>query len=116
MVRASVACGPLLQWLVSQVSYSEILAKVAPLRSEVESLEAEGAGLADRFAAAAAEAAALEGTISQLKLDYAASIAEREAIKVPCGACLSPPPPLLSPVRAGGRTGRRRGRRATGPE
>ncbi|RZK30033.1 MAG: hypothetical protein EOO63_07745, partial [Hymenobacter sp.] len=37
--RASRACGPLVQWVIAQVRFSEILDKVEPLRQEVASLE-----------------------------------------------------------------------------
>lgn len=37
--KASQACGPLVKWLDAQMSYSEILDKVKPLREKVEQLE-----------------------------------------------------------------------------
>ncbi|KAL5116500.1 dynein heavy chain [Pleosporales sp. CAS-2024a] len=39
--RASKACGPLVQWVSAQVTYSEILNKVEPLRNELDSLGAK---------------------------------------------------------------------------
>jgi len=37
--RASKACGPLVSWIIAQLTYSEILGRVQPLRQEVEDLE-----------------------------------------------------------------------------
>lgn len=39
--RASVACGPMIKWLKSQILYSSILSKVDPLKKEMESLSKE---------------------------------------------------------------------------
>jgi dynein heavy chain 1 len=38
--RASRACGPLVEWVIAQVGYSDILDRVAPLRKQVAELEA----------------------------------------------------------------------------
>ncbi|KAH6659609.1 dynein heavy chain [Truncatella angustata] len=40
-MNASSACGPLLQWAVAQITYSDLLEKIGPLRSEVEQLESQ---------------------------------------------------------------------------
>ena len=39
--RASKACGPLLQWLLSQIKCAEISAQIQPLRNEISRLTAE---------------------------------------------------------------------------
>ena len=79
--RASKACGPLVQWVVAQVDYSEILDRVGPLREEVSQLEE--AALQTR-----AEAKAIENTLMELeesiatyKSEYASLIRQTEAIK-----------------------------------
>ena len=79
--RASKACGPLVQWVLAQVNYSEILDRVGPLRAEVEELE-------DKAMQTKAEAKAIENTIAKLedsiaqyKTEYAALISETQAIK-----------------------------------
>jgi dynein heavy chain 1 len=37
--RASLACGPLVKWSIAQISYSDVLRKVEPLRDELRNLE-----------------------------------------------------------------------------
>ena len=39
VTRASTACGPLYQWVHSQINFSAIAQRVAPLREEVASLQ-----------------------------------------------------------------------------
>lgn len=79
--RASKACGPLVQWVEAQVTYSEILDRVGPLRNEVDALEEQALNTK-------AEAKAVENTINNLessiatyKTEYAALISETQAIK-----------------------------------
>ena len=79
--RASKACGPLVQWVDAQVSYSEILDRVGPLREEVDQLE-------EQALQTKAEAQAIENTINDLersidtyKSEYAVLISETQAIK-----------------------------------
>lgn len=79
--RASKACGPLVQWVVAQVSYSEILDKVGPLRQEVDALERD-AILARKKANAMVEMIReIEESIIQYKADYADLISETQTIK-----------------------------------
>ncbi|KAK4543545.1 hypothetical protein LTR36_005440 [Oleoguttula mirabilis] len=79
--RASKACGPLVQWVEAQVTYSEILDRVGPLREEVSQLEEEALQTK-------AEAKMIENTLSDLersiatyKTEYASLISQTEAIK-----------------------------------
>lgn len=79
--RASKACGPLVQWVEAQVTYSEILDRVGPLREEVAQLEEEALQTK-------AEAKMIENTLTDLersiatyKIEYAALISQTEAIK-----------------------------------
>lgn len=37
--RASIACGPLIKWAIAQLNYADMLKKVDPLRSELQTLE-----------------------------------------------------------------------------
>jgi len=37
--RASTACGPLVKWVISQISFSAVLNSVAPMEKELKSLE-----------------------------------------------------------------------------
>ncbi|CRK32623.1 hypothetical protein BN1708_019042, partial [Verticillium longisporum] len=62
--RASKACGPLVQWVEAQVTYSEILDRVGPLRNEVEQLE-------EQALQTKAEAKAVENTINALESSIA---------------------------------------------
>ncbi|CCG82670.1 Dynein heavy chain [Taphrina deformans PYCC 5710] len=79
--RASKACGPLVQWVVAQVSYSEILDQVGPLREEVASLEAEAILNKKKANAMMDMIRELEDSIAQYKVEYAELIAETQAIK-----------------------------------
>lgn len=80
--RASKACGPLVLWVEAQVNYSEILARVGPLREEVSELE-------EQALQTKAEAQAIENTILRLeqsianyKTEYAELISESQSIKI----------------------------------
>ncbi|BEJ00458.1 hypothetical protein CcaverHIS631_0503150 [Cutaneotrichosporon cavernicola] len=79
--RASRACGPLVQWVISQVRYSEMLDKVEPLRIEVHNLSEEldatkaGAKLAED------KTVELEEKIKQYREEYAKLISEESAIR-----------------------------------
>ncbi|KAI9891081.1 MAG: Dynein heavy chain, cytoplasmic [Vezdaea aestivalis] len=83
--RASKACGPLVQWVEAQVTYSEILDRVGPLRDEVGKLE-------EQALQTKAEAQAIENTINNLessiakyKSEYAELISQTQAIKSEMG-------------------------------
>lgn len=39
--RASMACGPMVKWAIAQISYSDMLKRVEPLREELRSLEVQ---------------------------------------------------------------------------
>ena len=38
--RASKACGPLVKWVIAQISYADMLQQIGPLRQELGDLEA----------------------------------------------------------------------------
>ena len=79
--RASRACGPLVQWVISQVRYSEILDKVAPLRDEVASLEEQAETTKHQAQIVQETVVELETSIAQYKEEYALLISETQAIK-----------------------------------
>jgi dynein heavy chain 1 len=78
---ASRACGPLAEWVIAQVFYSDILDRVAPLRQQVESLEAAAKTLVEQQRELQATVKALETSIARYKDEYAALISETERIK-----------------------------------
>lgn len=79
--RASRACGPLVQWVIAQVRFSEILDKVEPLRAEVSSLEKQAQTTKQQATVVMDTVAGLEASIAQYKEEYALLISETQAIK-----------------------------------
>ncbi|WVQ73635.1 hypothetical protein IAR50_003215 [Cryptococcus sp. DSM 104548] len=79
--RASRACGPLVQWVIAQVRFSEILDKVAPLRQEVASLEKQAEATKQQAQVAMDTVTELEASIAQYKDEYASLISETQSIK-----------------------------------
>lgn len=79
--RASRACGPLVQWVIAQVRFSEILDKVAPLRQEVADLEHQAEATKEQATVVADTLAELEESIARYKDEYAFLISETQAIK-----------------------------------
>ncbi|WVN87983.1 uncharacterized protein L203_103180 [Cryptococcus depauperatus CBS 7841] len=79
--RASRACGPLVQWVIAQVRFSEILDKVAPLRQEVASLEQQAEATKQQVQIAMDTVTELEASIARYKEEYAFLISETQAIK-----------------------------------
>jgi dynein heavy chain 1 len=78
--RASKACGPLYKWVVSQLTYTEILKKIQPLRNEVALLEERSSGLRESYHKAKETIDALEVRIENYKQEYAALINEAQII------------------------------------
>ncbi|KAJ2976789.1 hypothetical protein NQ176_g4738 [Zarea fungicola] len=79
--RASKACGPLVQWVTAQVSYSDILDRVGPLKEEVAQLEEQALQTKANAKAVEGNIAELEFSINTYKTEYAALISETQAIK-----------------------------------
>lgn len=79
--RASKACGPLAKWVMAQVSFSDILDRVGPLRAEVDSLENQAQETKDQAKHIVEMIGQLEESISRYKDEYAALISETQAIK-----------------------------------
>lgn len=80
--RASKACGPLLQWVIAQLKYYNILEQVGPLREEVRYLEQTATKSKAQLIAIAEMIAELEDSIKSYKLQYSELIREGELIKV----------------------------------
>ncbi|WVQ81477.1 hypothetical protein IAT38_003601 [Cryptococcus sp. DSM 104549] len=79
--RASRACGPLVQWVIAQVRFSEILDKVAPLRQEVASLEEQAENTKKQAQVVMETVSELEASIARYKDEYALLISETQSIK-----------------------------------
>ena len=79
--RASKACGPLVQWVEAQVTYSDILDRVGPLREEVHRLADEATHTKATAQANQNKLADLEQSIATYKTEYATLISQTEAIK-----------------------------------
>lgn len=79
--RASKACGPLLQWVEAQVTYSSILERVGPLREEVYTLEEEANKTKAQAQAIIDMIGELEQSIEKFKDNYAVLITDTQAIK-----------------------------------
>ena len=79
--RASKACGPLVQWVEAQVTYSEILDRVGPLKKEVTQLREEALQTRAEAQMIKDTLAELETSIATYKTEYAALISQTEAIK-----------------------------------
>jgi dynein heavy chain 1 len=79
--RASKACGPLVSWIIAQISYSDILSRIKPLRQEVESLETAANELKAKQEEMERTISELEQSINQYKEEYAVLISETQAIK-----------------------------------
>ncbi|KAI9204677.1 dynein heavy chain [Polychytrium aggregatum] len=79
--RASKACGPLVQWVIAQVTYSKILERVAPLRNELADLvkDAEKAKISAKTIQDMIQE--LEEKIARYKDEYAVLISETQALK-----------------------------------
>lgn len=79
--RASKACGPLVNWVMAQVSYATILEKVGPLRNELKTLEASAAATEIKAAETNAMIEELETSIHVYKEEYAVLISEVQTLK-----------------------------------
>ncbi|KAJ1517337.1 hypothetical protein HMI55_000021, partial [Coelomomyces lativittatus] len=79
--HASKACGPLVQWVIAQVTYSEILNKVGPLREEVKSLEQVATMTKSKMKSMDEMVVELEKSIALYKDEYAVLISEIQNLK-----------------------------------
>ncbi|ODM96402.1 Dynein heavy chain, cytoplasmic [Orchesella cincta] len=79
--RASLACGPLVKWAIAQLSYSEALKKVEPLREELRSLQNAAQTNQAEAQQVTDDIERLERQIIGYKEEYALLIAQAQAIK-----------------------------------
>lgn len=79
--RASKACGPLAEWVIAQVRFSEILDRIEPLRAEVQSLEEQAGSTKQQAVTIIDMIKELESSIKRYKQEYALLISETQAIK-----------------------------------
>ncbi|KAI6221986.1 Dynein heavy chain, cytoplasmic [Aphelenchoides besseyi] len=79
--RASIACGPMVKWVKSQILYSRILGKVEPLRQELKRLENDRDVKTKKFNDMADVIKSLEQSIAAYTEEYAQLIAQAESIK-----------------------------------
>ncbi|GIQ79820.1 dynein heavy chain [Kipferlia bialata] len=79
--RASHAAGPMVKWVKSQLLYGEIIVQVAPLRKEVEELEAEAATMQAQYDAVASELKAVDEEIEVYSLEYKDLVRRQEHVK-----------------------------------
>ncbi|KAJ3273119.1 hypothetical protein HDV01_004758 [Terramyces sp. JEL0728] len=79
--RASKACGPLVQWVIAQVSFASILEKVEPLRAEVQQLEESASETKEKAREMEALIVKLEKSINVYKDEYAVLISEVHSLK-----------------------------------
>ncbi|KAH0477442.1 MAG: hypothetical protein KVP17_003594 [Porospora cf. gigantea B] len=81
IMRASKAAGPLAKWVESSVSYQTILLKVAPLREEINDLEAATIKNEKKFRQTKDLLADLERQLVEYKSEYAELISQVQRIK-----------------------------------
>jgi dynein heavy chain 1, cytosolic len=79
--RASKACGPLVNWVIAQVGYADILEKVGPLREELVALEDSANSTELEAENNQNLVAKLESSIAIYKEEYAVLISEAQALK-----------------------------------
>jgi dynein heavy chain 1 len=79
--KASQACGPLVLWVQSQLDYAEILSQVEPLSRELKELEQNAVVLTNQQQEMQKMVSELESRIAKYKDEYAALVAQAEAIR-----------------------------------
>ncbi|RIA96574.1 dynein heavy chain [Glomus cerebriforme] len=79
--KASKACGPLVKWAIAQVTYSEILDRVGPLRNEVSELEQAQESSKLKAASIQKMIEELEEKIIVYKTEYESLISQKKTIK-----------------------------------
>lgn len=79
--RASKACGPLVEWVIAQVRFSEILDRIEPLQNEMQSLERQAESTKQKATTIIGMIKELESSIERYKEEYALLISETQAIK-----------------------------------
>ncbi|CAM9428194.1 unnamed protein product, partial [Choristocarpus tenellus] len=81
VMRASKACGPLYQWVNSQINFSRIAILVQPLKDEIATLQEESSRAEQKMMEFEVQIAETEESIARYKEEYAEAIREIEAVK-----------------------------------
>lgn len=81
VLRASQACGPLYQWVLAQINYSDILWKVSPLQKDLEVFEQEILKTRAKSMAADEMISELQDQIETSKEAYSKIIRDVEVLK-----------------------------------
>ncbi|OAF64095.1 hypothetical protein A3Q56_08198, partial [Intoshia linei] len=79
--RASVACGPMVRWVIAQLDYSIIINQVAPLRNELKKLEDTAKEEKSKIDETNRTICTLEESITVYKEEYASLISDVQTIK-----------------------------------
>ncbi|RIB15447.1 dynein heavy chain and region D6 of dynein motor-domain-containing protein [Gigaspora rosea] len=79
--EASKACGPLVNWVIAQVSYSDILDKVSLMHKEMEDLETQQMQTQQQAESIQQMIKELMAKIEKFKEEYEVLICDKEAIK-----------------------------------
>lgn len=79
--RANKAMTPLLQWVLAQLDYANILERIGPLRQEVAQLEYQESTGRAQAKVVQENIAGLEESIARIEIEYASLISETQAIK-----------------------------------
>ncbi|CAM9166136.1 unnamed protein product, partial [Hapterophycus canaliculatus] len=81
VTRASKACGPLYNWVNSQINFSRIAIMVQPLKDEIVALQIESDKATQQMSIIEAQIDELQQSIARYKNEYAEAIREIEAVK-----------------------------------
>ncbi|CAM9106263.1 unnamed protein product [Ectocarpus fasciculatus] len=81
VTRASKACGPLYNWVNSQINFSRIAIMVQPLKDEIVALQLESDKATQQMSVIETQIDELQESIARYKEEYAEAIREIEAVK-----------------------------------
>ncbi|KAL3233826.1 hypothetical protein RNJ44_03866 [Nakaseomyces bracarensis] len=76
--RASKACGPLYNWIIAQIQYSDILDQIEPYENEIKTLETKSMNYRSKIVAAEGMISDLKEAMETSKIQYAELIGEVE--------------------------------------
>lgn len=79
--KASQACGPLAQWVMAQVKFSDILDRVGPLQAEVQQLEDAAQETKDKAKETDLLLERLDASIKQISGEYKVLVGETQDIE-----------------------------------
>lgn len=79
--KASQACGPLAQWVIAQVKFSDILDRVGPLQAEVQQLEDAAQETKDKAQETEILLKNLDASIKQMSAEYRVLVGETGKIE-----------------------------------